>query len=61
LRQNTLAGYAFDRVGKRALNRRSLRLNLPAAKIGSVIGERDFEVSGYPDPRFVVLMLIRSS
>lgn len=61
LRQNAFACDAFDRVAKRALNRRPLRLNLPAAKIGSVIGERDFEVSGYPILVCVVLMRVRSS
>jgi hypothetical protein len=48
LRQNALAGYAFDGVGKRTLNGGPLRLNLPAAKIGSVICKRDFEVSSDP-------------
>lgn len=61
LRQNAFAGDSFDRVGKGALNRQPLRLDLPAAKIGPVIGKRDFEVSGYPILVCVVLMVVRSS
>ena len=61
LRENALAGDAFDRLRKRALNRRTLRLNLPAAKIGAVVRERYFEIPGYSFFILVVLMTCRTS
>ena len=48
LGQDALAGHMLDRVGQSGLNGWPLGLNLPSAKVSSVVGERDFEVPGDP-------------
>ena len=45
LRQELLAGDAFDRCRQRALDGVLIRLHLPAGEVGTVIGEHKFEVA----------------
>ena len=51
LRQNIFTGQPLEALGESALHRSQPRLHLPAVKLRTVIGQRDFEIAAHLHPR----------